>query len=375
MKVIFTGGGTGGHFYPIIAVAEELTVLAQELKLLEMKLYLFSDSPYGEKFLFDNKITFVKSTGGKMRRYFSILNFFGLFKTAWGVITTFRKVFKIYPDVVFGKGGYVSFPTLVAARLLGIPVIIHESDSEPGRVNLWAGKFAKKIAISYPSAAEFFPKDKVAYTGNPVRRGIRHPLTSGAHEFLGLEEDVPVIFILGGSQGAKIINDTLLQTLPELVQKYQIIHQTGRKNYKEVVETSGVVLGDNQFKGRYKPFDYLNDLAMSMAAGVADLIVSRAGSVLFEIAAWGIPSIIVPISPEVSHDQHKNAFHYARTGACTVIDENNLSPHILIAEITRLIEAPDELKKMSEAAKSFGHPDAARKIAEEIMRLGLPHEK
>src|SRR3989344_6826056 len=214
MKILFTGGGSGGHFYPIIAIAEEMNRLIKEYKLVESELYFMSDAPYDERALYDNKIKFVKVRTGKIRRYVSLLNFFDLFKTTRGVLSALRQVFKIYPDVVFGKGGYGSFPALFAARLLGIPVIIHESDSEPGRVNLWAGKFAKKIAVSYPSAAPFFPEDKVAYTGNPIRKDVKYALKKGAHEFLGLEENIPVILILGGSQGARVINETVLEALP-----------------------------------------------------------------------------------------------------------------------------------------------------------------
>ncbi|OHA16387.1 MAG: hypothetical protein A3G52_01970 [Candidatus Taylorbacteria bacterium RIFCSPLOWO2_12_FULL_43_20] len=375
MKILFTGGGSGGHFYPIIAIAEEMNRLIKEYKLVESELYFMSDAPYDERALYDNKIKFVKVRTGKIRRYVSLLNFFDLFKTTRGVLSALRQVFKIYPDVVFGKGGYGSFPALFAARLLGIPVIIHESDSEPGRVNLWAGKFAKKIAISYPTSAQYFPKDKVALTGNPIRKGVLRALHSGAREFLELEENAPVIVVLGGSLGAKKINEVLVDALPDLLTKYQIIHQTGRKHFDEMRQTADVVLAESMFKKRYKPFAYLNDLALSMAAGAAMLVVSRAGSQIFEIASWGLPSIIIPISPEVSHDQHKNAFHYARTGACSVIDDNNLTTHVLISEVDRMINDKNLLQKMSSSAKQFSKQDAARKIAEEIMHLALPHER
>jgi len=158
MRILFTGGGTGGHFYPIIAVAEAIRETVKDKHLLEPELFYFSTNPYNEGLLFENDITFKKISAGKIRRYFSLLNFFDLFKTLWGVIISIKEVFKIYPDVIFGKGGYVSFPVLLAARILHIPVIIHESDSVPGRVNLWASKFADKIAISWPEATKYFSK-------------------------------------------------------------------------------------------------------------------------------------------------------------------------------------------------------------------------
>jgi UDP-N-acetylglucosamine--N-acetylmuramyl-(pentapeptide) pyrophosphoryl-undecaprenol N-acetylglucosamine transferase len=375
MKIVLTAGGSGGHFYPLIAVAEELNKIAQEKKLIEMKIYYIGDSPYNEKLLFDNRIDFIPTSAGKVRRYFSLLNFFDVFKTGWGVLKTFFTIFNIFPDVVFGKGGYVSFPALFAARILRIPVIIHESDSVPGKVNLWAGKFAQRVALSYPQASKFFNAEKVAYTGNPIRHEIQHPLTTNAFEFLGLEKNIPTVLVLGGSQGSQLINDTIMEALPDLVQKFQIIHQTGKKNIREIRTTAEVVLRDSPHSTRYKPFDYLNDLALSMAAGAANVIVSRAGSTIFEIAAWGVPSIIIPITNSGGDHQRQNAFAYAREGACEVIEEANLSPHILISEIEHVVTKPELLKKMSAAAKSFSHLDAARKIADEIIKIALQHEK
>src|SRR5512141_1251856 len=149
MKILFTGGGTGGHFFPIIAVAEQIKAVSIERKLLMPHLYYMSNEPYDAKVLFEHGIKFVPVTAGKMRHYFSLLNFLDWFKTAWGIATAVVKMFIIFPDVVFGKGGFASFPALFAARLLGIPVVIHDSDSIPGRVNRWAGKFAQKVALSY----------------------------------------------------------------------------------------------------------------------------------------------------------------------------------------------------------------------------------
>ncbi|KKS23382.1 MAG: UDP diphospho-muramoyl pentapeptide beta-N acetylglucosaminyl transferase [Candidatus Jorgensenbacteria bacterium GW2011_GWF2_41_8] len=160
MKIVLAGGGTGGHFYPIVAVVEKLNKIAQEKKILELKLYYFSDSPYDQTALFDNDIEFEEINSGKMRTYFSIKNFFDVFKTFFGFWGTLLKIFSIYPDVIFAKGGYLSFPVVLAARVLRIPLIIHESDSVPGRVNLFAGRFARRVAVSFAEAAQFFPKSQ-----------------------------------------------------------------------------------------------------------------------------------------------------------------------------------------------------------------------
>lgn len=377
MKILFSGGATGGHFYPIIAVAEAIYERTKEKKLITPKLYFMAPTQYSPRALFDNDIEFVQVPAGKMRRYFSLLNFTDLFKTFFGIISAIKKMYSIYPDVVFGKGGYGSFPALLAARLLRIPVVIHESDSKPGRVNAWASSFARKVAVAYPESVHHFKlKDpsKIAFTGLPIRKEIQTPLTNGAREFLHLEEGTPVIVIMGGSQGSQTINDVLMDALPELVKHYQIIHQTGKNNLESVRETMSVVLKDNEYASRYHPFDYLNDLALRMAGGIADIVISRAGSTIFEIAAWGVPSIIIPLSQEVSHDQTENAFAYARTGACTVIEEHNLGAHILISEIDNIVKNKPVGDRMRHSTKQFSHPEAALKIADVILEIALEHE-
>lgn len=374
MKILFTGGGSGGHFYPILSVAQEIQALSKEYRLIAPTLYYVSDTPYNEGLLYDNDIIFKKNTSGKKRMYFSPRNFFDLFKTGWGIITAFLTVFSIYPDVVFSKGGYASFPVLVAARFFRIPVVIHESDTVPGRVSRFSGKFAQKIAVSYEEAAKFFPKDKIAVTGNPVRKEITEPLTSGAYEFLKLDKSAPIILVLGGSQGAQLINDIILDALSELVQKYQIIHQTGKNNFENISRRAEAILYNNKYQSRYKPFDYLNELAMRMSAGVADVVVSRAGSAIFEIASWGKPSIIIPITTSHGDHQRKNAYAYARSKACVVIEESNVSPHILISEINRIMSSQTERETMSTAAKAFFNPEAAKNIAKEILAIAVKHE-
>lgn len=377
MKIVLTGGGTGGHFYPLIAVAEALHEVQKESKLVDMQIFYLADQPYNEGLLFDNGIIFKKISAGKLRRYFSLLNIIDVFKTAWGVLGTFFTMYSIYPDVVFSKGGYVSYPVLFAARLLRIPVIIHESDTVPGRTNQWAASFAERIAISYPEAAAHFSKhkEKVAYTGQPVRKEITVPLERGADEFLQLEPNVPVILIIGGSQGSSLINEVLLDALPRLVDEFQIIHQTGKRNIDYVRRTSEVVLRQSRHKTRYRAFEYLNDLAMRMSAGAADLVISRAGSTIFELALWGKPSIIIPIADSQGDHQRQNAFSYARAGACEVIEESNLSPNILESEIRRLTSLPDQLNKMSLSAKAFSRSDAAHTIATELVRIAVSHEQ
>jgi UDP-N-acetylglucosamine--N-acetylmuramyl-(pentapeptide) pyrophosphoryl-undecaprenol N-acetylglucosamine transferase len=374
MKVLLTGGGTGGHFYPLIAIAEELNSIAQKEKIIDLKLYYMSDSPYDKRMLFENRMTFVQVPAGKMRLYFSIRNFFDIFKTAIGAFFGFITMFFIYPDVVISKGGYAAFPAVFAAKLLRIPVIIHESDSSPGRLNLWTAKFAKNIAVSWPEAGEKFPKDKTALTGQPIRKAILHGSPEGAYDFFKLNPSLPIIFISGGSSGAEKINNAIIEVLPELLSRYQIIHQTGAKLYDDVIASSKLVLEGNQNIDRYKPMPYLNNLSIRMAAGISSLVISRAGSAIFEIASWGVPSIIIPITNSNGDHQRKNAFSYARSGACEVIEESNLTSHVLIAEIDKLIGSKDKLLTMKNNALAFASPDAAQKIAQAAIDIALTHE-
>ncbi len=378
MKIVFTGGGTGGHFFPLIAVAEEVNDIIEKQNIVKPELYYFSNSNYDEMILYQNELQYKHVPAGKIRKYFSLKNGTDFFKTLIGLPRALSLLFKIYPDVAFSKGGYVSVPVVFAARILRIPVFIHDSDAVPGRANLWAGKFAKRIAVSYPEAVEYFGKykDKVACIGNPVRKSIQIPSTKGSHEHFGFMSNVPTVLILGGSQGAEHINNVMLQTLGELLNTYQIIHQVGKNNFETFKEIVNVGIEDHEFKNRYRSYPFLNTLEMRNAAGCADIVISRAGSgSIFEIASWGKPSILVPIPEDVSHDQTRNAYAYARTGATEVIEQGNFTRHVLVAELKRIMSDNAVLEKMREGAKGFAKPDAAREIAKELVKMMLVHEK
>jgi len=375
MKIVFTGGGTGGHFYPIIAIAEKIREIEHEKRLLHPNLHFFAPDPYDERALFENDITFEKIPAGKRRTYTSIKNVLDIFTTASGIAKAFVKLFNLYPDIIFAKGGYASFPTLCAARLLQIPVVIHESDTVPGRVNKWASTFAVRIATSYPQAVTDFPEEKTAHTGHPIREGLLHPTEKGAYEFLELEEDVPVVLILGGSQGAAAINKAVLNALPNLIEDFQIIHQTGKEHIEKMKESVSVELADNPYSHRYNPFGYLDELAMRMTAGAADLVVSRAGSTIFEIATWEVPSLLIPLPVAHGDHQHKNAFTYARTGAAEVIEQRNLTDDILASQIRKTLSDPRKQREMSQAAQEVATRDAADTIAREIINLVLEYEQ
>ena len=378
MKIVITGGGTGGHFYPLLAVVDAILEESRKQTLVEPRIYYVGPHEYNPKELFDRKISFISVPAGKRRinpkGIGVIYNVIDIFKMGIGCAIGLIKMFILFPDVVFAKGGYASFPTLFAAKILGIPVIIHESDSAPGRVNAWAAKFAKKIAISFPESSEYFDPAKVAYTGNPVRKDVSTPLEIGAYEYLNLDPNIPVISVLGGSQGSARINDIILRVIPELTKKYQIIHQTGKDNIEAITGMSALALNGSTHPERYKPVGYMSGMVMRMMAGISKVIISRAGSGIFEIAMWGIPSILIPITDSHGDHQRKNAYNYARSGGASVIEENNLTPQILIHEISKIMDNAELQKQMAEHAKKFARTDAASIIANEILNIGLSHE-
>ena len=377
MKIVFTGGVTGGHFYPLIAVVEALQELVREKHLLAPELYYMAPTSFDEKSLFENGLSFIPIRAGKVRRYASIRNFTDLFTTLWGICSALVTLLRLYPDVVFSKGGYGSVPTVVAAHILRIPIIIHESDAKPGRANLLAAKWAVKIAIAFESAAQYFPKKvqtKIARTGIPIRKALMRTESEGARQYLGLEPDIPTVFIIGGSQGAANINEIVLTALPDLVSFANIIHQTGPTNFQGVQEIANVILRDNPETERYHPVAYLDEVSMQRSAGAATIIVSRAGAnAITEIGLWRKPAIIIPIPESISHDQRSNAYGYAQTGAAVVIEEQNLSPHILVSEIKRITSDPALGKRMADSAKGFSDPDSAKILANELLTIALSH--
>ncbi|MBI4093851.1 UDP-N-acetylglucosamine--N-acetylmuramyl-(pentapeptide) pyrophosphoryl-undecaprenol N-acetylglucosamine transferase [Candidatus Kaiserbacteria bacterium] len=378
MKIVLAGGGSGGHFYPLVAVTEALERIAEEKNLIEPDVFYIGPEPFDKNVLLEHEIEYVESPAGKIRRYPSMLNIFDIFKTTWGIFKSTLMLYRLYPDVVFSTGGFAAFPTLWGARLLRIPVVIYDADARPGRVSLWSGNFARYIAVAHPEAAEQFPKkylEKIARTGHPIRHEIETPTKEGGHEFLKLDKSVPTIFIVGGSSGARTINETTLNALPTLLEHYNIVHQAGKDNVDEVKQLAGVILKNSRYEQRYRSFGLLNTLALRMTAGIASLVVSRAGSgTIFEIASWGIPAILIPIPTDISHDQTENAFSYARSGAAVVLEQKNLTPHILVAEIERIMNDGRVQSAMSDAAKKFARPDAAQKIANIIAEIALPHE-
>lgn len=241
----------------------------------------------------------------------------------------------------------------------------------PGRVNRLAGRFARRIGIGFTEAEKFFIKERTAFVGVPVRPQIFGTSREAGREHMDIFSQLPVIGVIGGSQGAEKLNGAVLETLRELTEKFEVIHQTGVKNFENAKGEGGVIL---KYKNqeRYHPFGFLDEFQIRDFYAAADLVVARAGAtVIYEIAAWGKPSILIPLNHAAQDHQRKNAYEYASTGAGVVIEEQNLAPHILQSEINKLFESPEKMRKMAEAARKFARRDSGEIIAREILKLAI----
>ena len=372
MRIVLVGGGTGGHFYPLIAVAEALRDRDRALSKQTELVYIGPDE-YNREALARLNIKFEYCPAGKKRQYFSLLNFTDKFKIIGGIFTAIWKLYKHYPDVVFSKGGFTSIPVVLAAWVLRIPIVIHESDAKPGKANKFAARFARYIGISYDDSAEFFPKNKTALIGLPIRKAFfsEHP---NPYQILGVPTDKPIIFVTGGSLGAQRINNLILDSLDELLPNFTIIHQVGDTHVDVVSKTASSLITDLDQLKHYFVFGHMSGEYFSAAQQAASLIVSRAGSgTIGEISVRGKPSIIIPIPEEVSRDQRTNAYAYARTGAASVIEEGNLNDGMLVTEINKILGDQEYYKTMSEAAQAFTQKDAAYTLADALLGIGEEH--
>ena len=369
MRILLTGGGTGGHIFPLVAVSKQLKILAKEKGIKYLEIYYLGPDDFGENILELEGIKFISITTGKLRRYLSAKNIIDIFKIPVGFIQSLWYMFHIMPDVVFSKGGYGSFPVIVASRLYFIPIIIHESDSIPGISNKITSGFAKKIAISFQKSKEYFKnQEKIVITGNPIREDIKQGLKEEAKKIFNLSGGKPIIFILGGSLGSKKINDLVLGILSELLLRYEIIHQCGKTNFEIITKESKAIVSENLL-GYYHPYPFMyKELKHAYAA--ADIIISRAGAgSIFEIACVGKPSIIIPLSNSAQNHQKENAYYYASSGAAISLEESNLTPNILLDTINKIYSDPTMMERMKIAAKNFSKPEAAKIIAENILDL------
>lgn len=367
MRIVLTGGGTGGHIFPIVAVVKKIRETASEGADLEL-LFLGPDGDLEKEAMEKELIPTKKILSGKLRRYFSASYVPDLIKIPIGIIQSLWQMLVFMPDAVFSKGGYAGVPVVVAAWLYRIPVVIHESDITPGLANQFSARLASSVTVSFPGTANFFNPAKVSITGNPIREEIVMGSKEEARNIFSLSDEKKIILVMGGSQGARIINEAVVRILPKLLKNYEIIHLTGDREYQNVVEEAGR-LGIKAGHGGYHPFPFLRG-EISHALAAADLVLSRAGAnALTEIAANSKPAIVVPLKTSANNHQELNASAFAEAGAAVVVDQDNLGENILLEKIEGIMANGELQFELSERIKKFYNPEAAKKIAEEIIKL------
>lgn len=351
IKILLTGGGTAGHIWPIISVID---ILKKDTNID----YLYVGSRQGlEKNIAKNyNIKFKGLIVGKWRNYFSISNFGDILKTVIGLFQAYFLILSYKPNIVFAKGGYVTAPILFWTKVLNIPLVIHESDVIPGKANLWAAGFARRICVGFPpNYYSQFKKDKVVYTGTPIKdEFVNSILTHGR---------TPSILITGGSQGSGAINHLIKQILPQLLENYEVYHLLGQNDFnifKDIQKNH-----DNYF-----PEEFSNNMAEIMAK--ANLVVTRSGAnTLTEISALAKPSILIPYPNAASNHQMANANVYKENGAAIVLVENNLTSTELLKNINELMKNPVLLNNLGSSAHKLFKRDSAQIIVNIILKEGI----
>ncbi len=372
MRLVVTGGGTGGHIYPALAVAEAMKSDASVTAVT----YIGKTAGLESELVPQNGIEFEGIEFYGMPRGKSPLLPFKLL--AWGMKLQQAKVHarrllkKLRPDVVFGTGGYVSAPVLMAAKSLKIPYVLHEPDAQPGLVNRLMARDARIITTSFSEGAERLkhqPDQQVLVTGNPIRGAIGGISKDEALKKLGLDwpVDKPVLLVTGGSQGARRLNAAMVEALPDLLGEmgFSVAHLTGRKLYDETIEALPPALKGN-------PSYWVQPYSANMAAllALADVAVCRAGSLsLSEMYVCGVPTILVPYPFAAADHQRKNAQASVRAGASLMVEDSECTGQRLLQELRPLVENQGLRAQMRNAALALGHPNATQEIVACLKRF------
>lgn len=369
MRIVLTGGGSGGHIFPLIAVAHAARANdpSVELFYIGVRGQLFAQT---QKAFEDEKIPARYIFAGKFRRYVSLSHITDLFlKMPISVIQSLWHLLLFMPDVVFSKGGYGSVPVVIAARLYRIPVLTHESDARPGWANRIIGKISTRVAVSYPTARDYFLAENVVLTGNPIRDDIMHGSADAARARFHLTGSRPVILVIGGSQGSQLINGAVLSILPELLTRAQVIHITGPQHHETTVHHAGEQ-GIKEGREGYVATPFLERDALRDAYALADLVITRAGAnTITEVAANRKPAIIIPLTNAANDHQRMNAYALAQIGGALVLEEANLGKNILLEKITTLLADQELRARMVTQMGTFYHADAAEKIAQGLREI------
>lgn len=381
MRVVFTGGGTGGHVIPLIPMIEALRTIFLARRegigaaFAPGELELFFAGPLtaaireiGERY--DVRVTAVPS--GKVRRYASWGTALDL--GVWlplGLAIALVKLWWIMPDVVVSKGGFGSLPTVLAAAWYRIPLIVHESDVAPGLVTRLAAPWASAITLGFLSRRAILPRYafKLILTGTPVRRSFYEVTRTDARARWQIAASERVLVVMGGSQGARQINEVLLKVLPRLVVDYTVIHIAGRSQEPALRVLTSDLLEASSRDSAYRLYGHVTDALPSLLAA-ADVVVARAGATtIAELAALKKATILIPLSGAASDHQRKNATELEAAGAAVVLDPLNVQPHLFERAVRRLLDDVALSQSLGQAMGAFDHPQAATEIAALTIRL------
>lgn len=370
MRVLVSGGGTGGHIYPALAVATHLRSHYQAEIL-----FLGSDDGLETQLVPAAGFRLETIKAGKVRRYVSWQTVKGVMRIPVGALQAIEVVRKFRPDVAFTSGGYVAVPAGLAAYLNRVPLLMHQQDVPPNLSNKQVAPLATRISVAFGDSLTYFPARKTLLLGNPVRQGILDIRQVGplvAREQLKLTGDQPLLLVTGGSQGARHLNQVVCQALPELLEICQVLQISGKDLYDETLEQStGVLAGVSaDVKARYRLVPYLDE-EMPAALQAADLVLCRSGaSTLSELATLGKPGLLVPLPPAIGKSpQEANAAMFERRGAGVMIKNSALEPKSLAARVKYIMTSPEILAFMMDAARSLAKPQATQEIAEELIKV------
>ncbi len=367
MRVLLTGGGTGGHAYPALAIARALRELVPGVELL----YAGTERGMEADLAGREGITYraVRARGLVGKSLPDLAR--GVRELAVGSVQAWRVVRDFRPAVAVGTGGYVQVPVVLAAFAGGVPVLLQEQNAFPGRANRWLSRWAGAVGVPYPETVAAFPRGtNCVVTGNPVRREVVATTREQGARALGLDPSLPTVYAFGGSLGARRLNQALLDAVPELVGRpgLQLVWSTGKGQLEQVM----VGLAAKNVHPSRRPGlvvrEYFHDAPAALAA--ADLVVGRGGGItLAEITSRGLPAVIVP-SPNVAHDeQTHNARVLEARGAARLVPENELDGPRLAGEIRTILDDPCLRRSMAAASRTLGRPDAARRLAELALSL------
>lgn len=362
MKILITGGGTGGHIYPALAFVNYVKQVDPTTEFMYVGTKTGLESQIVPKYTIPFKTIEIQG----FRRSLSPQNI----KTVYLFLSSIGKAKKIIkdfqPDVVIGTGGYVSGPVIYAAKQLKIPTIVHEQNSIPGITNKFLSKYATKVAICFPSVAAYFPKEKVVLTGNPRAQEVATIERTDILREYGLEPDKKTVIIFGGSRGALKINQAFIEALPLFEQReYQVLYASGERYYQDL-QKKLKLLKKNLTNISIQP--YIDKMAEVLAA--ADLVVSRAGATsIAEFTALGLPAILIP-SPYVTNDhQTKNAQSLVKSGAVEMISDQELTGLKLVTEIDAILLDEKRHQLMADASKKEGIPDAGNRLYKVVKEI------